>query len=55
MIDIQAPHTETGLVDRAISGEPPRLPAGLSADDVADRVVAGIESGERSLAADAFG
>ena len=54
VIDAQPPHTETGLVDRAIAGSPPNLPAGLSPDAVADRVVAGIEAGDRSLPADAF-
>lgn len=55
VIDAQPPHTETGLVDRAIAGSPPNLPTGLSPDTVADRIVAGIEAGERSLPADAFG
>ena len=54
VIDAQPPHTETGLVDRAIAGTAPALPEGLSPDAVADRIVAGIEAGERSLPADAF-
>ena len=54
VIDARPPHTETGLVDRAIAGEPPRLPEGLTPDAVADRVVAGIEAGERVLEADTF-
>lgn len=54
VIDARPPHTETGLVDRAIAGEAPRLPEGLSADAVADRVVAGIEAGERVLEPDTF-
>ncbi len=54
VIDLQPPHTETGLVDRAIAGAPPRLPEGLTADAVADRVVAGIAAGERVLEPDSF-
>ena len=54
VIDAQPPHTETGLVDRAIAGSPPKLPDGLSADAVAERIVAGIEAGERSLPASEF-
>jgi cyclic-di-GMP-binding biofilm dispersal mediator protein len=54
VIDARPPHTETGLVDRAIAGAPPRLPEGLTADAVADRVVSGIEAGERVLEPDTF-
>lgn len=54
VIDARPPHTETGLVDRAIAGEAPRLPDGLTPDAVADRVVAGIEAGERVLEPDTF-
>lgn len=54
VIDVRAPHTETGLVDRAIAGEPPKLPEGLTPDAVAARVVAGIEAGERVLEPDSF-
>jgi cyclic-di-GMP-binding biofilm dispersal mediator protein len=55
VLDIRPPHTETGLVDRAVFGEAPRLPQGLSPDAVADRVVAAILGGERDLPSTAFG
>lgn len=55
VIDAQPPHTETGLVDRAIAGSPPSLPVGLDPDAVAERLVAGVERGERLMAVDAFG
>jgi NAD(P)-dependent dehydrogenase (short-subunit alcohol dehydrogenase family) len=54
VIDIRPPHTETGLVGRALVGEPPRLPEGLDPDLVAARTVAGIAEGRRVLEADWF-
>lgn len=54
VIDARPPHTETGLVDRAIAGDAPHLPNGASPDAVAERIVAGIVSGARVIEADAF-
>ena len=54
VLDAQPPHTETGLVDRSIAGSPPSLPAGLDPDAVAERLVAGVENGERLMSAEAF-
>lgn len=54
VIDARPPHTETGLVDRAIAGKAPRLPEGLTPDVVADRIVAGIAARERILEPDSF-
>ena len=54
LIDIRPPHTETGLADRPIAGAPPRLPEGLSPDQVAERIVAAIQAGEREVAAEDF-
>jgi cyclic-di-GMP-binding biofilm dispersal mediator protein len=54
VMDARPPHTETGLVGRAIAGEAPRLPVGASPDVVAKRIVAGIISGERILESDSF-
>jgi cyclic-di-GMP-binding biofilm dispersal mediator protein len=53
VIDVRPPHTETGLADRPIAGEAPRLGQGLSPEAVADRVVAAIADGERDLPASA--
>jgi len=55
VIDVRPPHTETGLVDRALSGEAPRLPRGLEPDVVAARTLDAIESGRRELASTDFG
>ncbi len=54
VIDIRPPHTETGLAGRPVAGTAPRLPPGLSADRVADRILTAIAGDERELAADAF-
>ncbi|NIR35151.1 MAG: SDR family NAD(P)-dependent oxidoreductase, partial [Actinobacteria bacterium] len=43
VIDVQPPHTETGLASRPIAGTAPRFPEGLDPDRVADRIVAAIE------------
>lgn len=47
-------HTETGLADRAIAGEAPKFPAGMTAEHVASRVIAAIEQDERELSASGF-
>lgn len=55
LLDVRPPHTETGLAERPVFGQAPRLPEGLAPDAVADRIVAAIVDGERDLPADAFG
>ena len=54
VIDVRPPHTETGLVGRALVGEAPQLPRGLEPDVVAERIVRAIERGERQVASDDF-
>ena len=54
VIDIQPPHTETGLATRPIAGTAPTMPEGLEPGTVAARVVAAIESDEALVAADQF-
>lgn len=54
VLDIRPPHTETGLAQRPVHGEPPRLPTGLVPDAVAARIVAAIKDGERDLPSTAF-
>lgn len=53
VFDVRPPHMDTGLVDRAVAGSPPPLPAGHEVDDVVAHVVRGIEEGKRELAYDA--
>lgn len=54
VIDVRPPHTETGLVTRSLSGEPPKLPAGLQPQIVADRIIRAIEEGQPDVAAEDF-
>jgi NADP-dependent 3-hydroxy acid dehydrogenase YdfG len=41
-IDVQPPHTETGLAGRAVAGVAPRFPIGLTPSSVAAEIVAAI-------------
>jgi cyclic-di-GMP-binding biofilm dispersal mediator protein len=54
ILDARPPHTETGLATRPRYGEAPRLPEGLSADTVAERIVRALVDGERDLPSSAF-
>lgn len=54
VVDIRPPHTETGLANRPIAGEAPRLPEGRSPEAVADRIVRGLQAGERDIPASEF-
>lgn len=55
VLDVRPPHTETGLVNRSLSGEPPKLPEGLQPHVVAERVIRAIEEGQPEVGADDFG
>lgn len=54
VIDARPGHTETGLATRAISGVAPTFPTGMTAESVADRIVAAILGGESDLPSTAF-
>jgi NAD(P)-dependent dehydrogenase (short-subunit alcohol dehydrogenase family) len=54
VIDVRAPHSETGLVDRALEGAAPKMPEGLDPQFVVDRVLDAIVDGEKDLPAEAF-
>lgn len=55
VIDVRPPHTETGLADRPLAGEAPRLPKGLDPDLVARHVLDAVEAGRAELASTDFG
>lgn len=55
VIDARPPHTETGLADRPIAGEAPRMPAGLDPDDVARTICDAIDGDVTDLASTSFG
>ncbi|MGV8845060.1 SDR family NAD(P)-dependent oxidoreductase [Tessaracoccus sp.] len=52
--DIRPPHTETGLVTRALAGEAPKLPEGLAPEVTARRIVDAIEAGQFDVPAEDF-
>ena len=54
LIDARPPHTETGLATRPRFGTAPGLPQGLAPLEVAERIVTGLESGERDMPSSAF-
>lgn len=54
VVDVRPPHTETGLADRAIAGEAPRLPAGLDPDAVAEQIVAALLGDVTDVPSSAF-
>lgn len=54
LIDARPPHTETGLATRPRFGSAPTLPEGLAPQAVAQRIVVGLESGERDMPSTVF-
>lgn len=54
VIDARPPHTETGLADRAIFGDPPGFPEGLQPDSVADSIVRAIETEQQVISSEDF-
>jgi cyclic-di-GMP-binding biofilm dispersal mediator protein len=54
VLDARPGHTETGLAGRAIAGQAPNFPTGMSPDLVATRIVTAILNGETDLPSTAF-
>ncbi|MGY1652096.1 SDR family NAD(P)-dependent oxidoreductase [Geodermatophilus sp. SYSU D01119] len=52
VLDVRPPHVDTGLVDRALAGTPPRLPAGHDRDELVAAVLDGIRQGAREVVVD---
>ena len=52
VLDVKPPHVDTGLVDRALAGAPPRLPAGHDRAALVETVLEGIRRGSREVALD---
>ncbi|HEY5846615.1 MAG TPA: SDR family oxidoreductase [Microlunatus sp.] len=52
VLDARPPHMETGLADRPLAGEPPRMPPGHDIDEVLDLIVNGLKNGSSELVAD---
>ena len=54
VISARPGHTETGLAGRAIAGEAPKFPEGMTAEHVATRIITAIEHDEKELPASEF-
>ena len=54
VISARPGHTETGLAGRAIAGEAPKFPEGMTAEQVASRIIQAIEGDEKELPASSF-
>ena len=54
ILDIRAPHTETGLIERALWGQAPRMGAGLEPSAVSARVLHALSTDEKDLPAESF-
>lgn len=53
VVDVRPPHLDTGLETRALSGEPPRLPASFPSQDLVAAVVEAVRGEARSVTYDA--
>lgn len=53
VVDVRPPHLDTGLAERALAGEPPRLPAGHPVDDVVALVLEAMSGDKREVVYDA--
>lgn len=54
VVDARPPHTETGLADRSVFGDPPLFPEGLQPDQVARIIVEEIELESREIPSGRF-
>ncbi len=50
VLDVRPPHMETGLSDRPLAGEPPKLPTGRDPNEVARLIVAAVASDANEVA-----
>lgn len=52
VLDVRPGHMETGFADRALAGEPPRMPSPEDADELVDAAIEAMLAGKRELAYD---
>lgn len=52
VLDARPPHMETGLSERALAGEAPKMPTGHDIDEVVALILDGLYSGKKELVAD---
>ncbi|SET59536.1 SDR family NAD(P)-dependent oxidoreductase [Geodermatophilus poikilotrophus] len=55
VLDVRPPHIDTGLVDRALAGDPPRLPPGHDRAELVAAVLDGLRQGGREIVLDPGG
>ena len=53
VLDVKPPHIDTGLVDRALAGDPPRLPRGHDRSELVEAVLEGVRGRSREIVLDA--
>lgn len=53
VLDARPPHMETGLADRPLAGDAPRMPPGHDIDEVIELIITGLADGRGELVADA--
>ena len=54
VVDARPGHTETGLATRPLFGAAPQMPQGMTPTQVAERILAGIEAGEKVIGSTEF-
>jgi short-subunit dehydrogenase len=54
VLDVRAPHTETGMAERPLEGLAPSMAEGASPDLVAEVICDALEKGARELGSEAF-
>lgn len=54
VVDARPPHTETGLADRSVFGEAPRLPEGIEPVHVVEVILTAVERGAREIPSTEF-
>lgn len=54
VVDARPGHTETGLATRPLFGAAPQMPPGMTPTQVAARILAGIEAGEKVIGSTEF-
>ncbi|RFU21792.1 SDR family NAD(P)-dependent oxidoreductase [Geodermatophilus marinus] len=52
VLDVRPPHIDTGLVDRALAGRPPRLPPGHDPEELVGAVLEALRQGSREVVLD---
>ena len=52
VLDVRPPHIDTGLVQRALAGDPPRLPPGHDRAELVAAVLDGLRAGGREVVLD---